>query len=150
MSEPGIFDWIFFLTLMLWLGWWYFIQAVYYFRRLRSRRWPTEEAIIQRGAFGGISVGRGPSIPASFLGYAFVVNSVRYAGVFAICGDQAFLHRLNDRLNGQTIKIRYNPSDPNMSFLVDYYDPRFGGKVATQNPERLESAPPFDIQDATR
>jgi hypothetical protein len=147
MSEPGTFDWIFLLAMMFVLGWWYFVQAVYFVRRLRSRRWPTADATIQKGALGGVSVGRGASVPASFMGYAFVVNNVRYAGLFAVCGDQPFLHRLSQSICGQTIQIRYNPSDPNMSFLVDYYDPRFGGKVATQNPERLESAPPFDIQD---
>jgi hypothetical protein len=150
MSEPGTFDWIFLLAMMFVLGWWYFVQAVYFVRRLRSRRWPTADATIQKGALGGVSVGRGASVPASFMGYAFVVNNVRYAGLFAVCGDQAFLHRLNNRLNGQTIQIRYNHSDPNMSFLVDYYDQRFGGQVATQNPERPESAPPFDIQNAIR
>ena len=150
MSEPDTFDWIFLLAMMLVLGWWYLVQAVYFFRRLRSRRWPTADAIIQKGALGGISVGRGASVPASFMGYAFVANNVRYAGLFAICGDQAFLRRLNESINGQTIQIRYNPSDPNMSFLVDYYDPRFGGKVAIQNPERLDDAPPFDIQNAIR
>jgi hypothetical protein len=39
---------------------------------------------------------------------------------------------------------------PNISFLVDYKDFRFNGLKATQSPQFLNQAPPFDLQDAIR
>lgn len=84
------------------------------------------------------------------MGYAYVVQGVRYAGFFALYGDENQVSKLNDTLPGGTVLIRYNPSDPNSSFLVDYYDSRFAGLPATQNPDWLNQSPAFDLQDASR
>ncbi len=150
MTEPGTFDWLFLLTLMFGLGWLYFVQAHHFVLRHRSRRWPTSAATIQKGAIGRIHSSKCATAPASFMGYAFVVESIRYAGSFALCGEEPLLRKLNESLTGQTIQVRYDPSDPNISFLADCYDPRFGGVVATQNPEWLDDAPPSNIHDAIR
>jgi hypothetical protein len=144
------FKLMFFLALLLILAAWYFIQIRHFVRRSRSKRWPIVDATVQRGCVGKISVGKGGSIPAAFLGYAYLVQGVRYAGLFAICGDDTEVRKLNEGLAGCSIQIRYNPSSPSVSFLVDESDPRFDGLTETQNPDRLGQSPSFDLQDAIR
>ena len=142
-------------TFVLWfllplLGWRLFIQVPYLVRRFRSGGWPTLDATIQKGAVGRIHFGKGASAPASFMGYVYVVQGVRYAGFFALYGDEVCVRKLHDGLAGASLQIRYSPSDPNLSFLVDYSDPRFEGLTATQSPEWLDQAPSFNLQDAIR
>ena len=84
------------------------------------------------------------------MGYAYIVQGVQYAGFFALYDDDSHVRKLSDGLSGDTVQIRYNPSDPNVSFLVDRNDSRFEGLAATQNPEWLEQSPAFDLQDAVR
>lgn len=87
-------------------------------------------------------------MPVVFIGYSFKVKGVRYAGYFVVFGNEASVHDLNRRLPGTTLQVRYDPSDPNTSFLANYSDARFGGFVASQNPRFLAKAPPFDLGDA--
>jgi hypothetical protein len=75
---------------------------------------------------------------------------VRYAGFFALCGDDDLVRKLHDRLAGGAIQIRYDPTAPSVSFLVNECDSRFDGLRASQDPEWLEQSPPFDLQDAIR
>jgi hypothetical protein len=150
MSQNDTFDWVSLLLMFSVLGWWCIFQIRYLLRRYRSRRWPTANAIVQKGAMGGISFGKGASAPASFLGYAYTVDSMRYAGFFAVYGDEVRVRKLHDGLVGATLQIRYDASDPSVSFLLDYDDPRFDGLTATQNPEWLDQSPAFDLQDAIR
>jgi hypothetical protein len=123
------FEWIYLLALLSLLGWTCFVQIRNLLRRHRSKNWPTIDATVQTGALGGIFFGKGASAAATFVGYAFD------------------LHR---RLAGSVIPIRYDPSDPNISFLVESADPRFGGLAVAQNPEYLSQSPAFDLQDALR
>lgn len=150
MSEPGIFDWIIQGALLLALGCWSFVQLRYLIRRHRSQSWPVVDATIQKGAVGRISFGRGGSAPASFMGYAYQVEGLRYAGVFAMYGDETRMLKLHRSLGGSTLQVRYNPADPNISCLADDCDPRFEQLAVTQNPEWLDQAPTFDLQDAIR
>jgi hypothetical protein len=144
------FELIFFLALLLILGAWYFVQIRHFVLRFRSKRWPIVNATVQRGCVGKISVGKGGSIPAAFLGYAYLVQGVRYVGLFAVCGDDPKVRKLNEGLPGCTIQVRYDPSSPDRSFLVNESDPRFEELTASQNPDRLEQSPSFDLQDAIR
>jgi hypothetical protein len=132
------------------LGWYGFVQIRYLLRRYRRNRWPSAEATIQQGAIGKIYFGKGATAPASFLGYAYNVQGVRYGGYFALYGGEAIVQKLHKGLAGASIQIRYNPSDPNTSFLLNYSDFRFEGLKATQSPEWLNQAPAFDLQDAIR
>jgi hypothetical protein len=116
------------------VGWWSVVQIRYLLKRSRSNRWPTVDATIQRGAIGNISFGRGGSAPASFMGYAYIVQGARYAGYFAVYGEE----------------VRYEPSNPDNSCLANSQNSLFGGLTATQNPEWLDQSPPFDLQDALR
>jgi hypothetical protein len=150
MNQPDAFDSVFWILLLSLAGWWSFILIRYLVRRFRSRRWPTVDATVQKGAVGRISFGRGASAPASFMGYAYVVQGVRYAGFFALYGDEVCVRKLHDGLGGASLQIRYSPSDPNLSFLVHYSNSRFEGLTATQSPEWLDQAPSFDLQDAIR
>jgi hypothetical protein len=84
------------------------------------------------------------------MGYPFKVDGARYAGVFAIYGDETRTLRLNQGLNGSPVKIRYSPADPNISCLVSDGDSRFEQLAVTQNPDWVNQAPAFDLQDAIR
>jgi hypothetical protein len=150
MSRHYTFEWASLLFLSLALGWWYFVQIRFLLRRFRSKRWPTIDATLQMGAVGRISFGRGASSPAIFMGYASIVQGVRYAGLIALYGADSQVRKLHDGLTGGPIQIRYNPSDPNVSYLVDYKDSRFDALAATQNPEWLDQSRAFDLLDAVR
>jgi len=149
MSRNETFEWASLLILLCLLGWWYFIQIRFRVRRHRSKRWPTVDAALQKGAVGRISSGRA-SCPATFIGYAYLVKGVRYAGFFALYGDESHVSEMGGLLAGGSIQIRYDPSDPGVSYLADYNDRRFGGLTATQNPEWLDQSPAFDLQDVIR
>ena len=138
------------LILSLFLLAWFFFLIRYLVRRHRSRLWPLMEATIQKGATGAVSAGRGATAHAAFIGYAYIVGGVRYANYFVLIGDSEHVQRLQDNLAGSNLKIRYNPADPNISFLEDYYDPCFEGLTARQSPEWMNQAPAFDLQDAIR
>jgi hypothetical protein len=150
MSRNYTFEWTSLLILFLVLGWWYFVQIRFVLRRHRSKRWPTVDATLQKGAVGRISFGKGASAPATFVGYAYIVQGVRYAGFFALYGDGSQVHKLQESLTGALVQIRYDPSDPNVSYLADHKDSRFDGLAVTQNPEWLDQSPAFDLQDAVR
>jgi hypothetical protein len=83
---------------------------------------------------------KGASAPASFMGYAYVIQGKQYAGFFALYGDEVHVQDVQDSLPGTPLPIRYNPSDPNISCLLDFNDMRFAGLTATQNPEWLDQA----------
>jgi len=150
MSRNYTLEWTLLLVSLVAIGWWYVVQIRFLLRRYRSKLWPVIDATLQKGAVGRISFGRGASCPATFMGYAYSVQGVRYAGFVALYGDDDRINELHDHLTGAAIQIRYNPSDPNISYLVDYNGARFEGLVATQNPEWLDQSPACDLQDAIR
>ena len=147
-----VLDWVVRLLLLSILIWWWLAQGRHAWQRLSSRRWPTATATIQKGSIGPISFGRGVTVSAAFLGYGFVVEGSRRAGIFAIYGTQDvdILQRLEDRLAGASVDIRYDPSDLGVSYLSDLHDPLFEGLTVTQNPEWLSQAPEFHIGDVIR
>jgi hypothetical protein len=149
MSRHGTFDWISLSVLLLLMCWWYFVQLRFLLQRSRSKSWPSVEAKLQKGAVGRISFGKGASAPAAFVGYAYSVDGVRYAGFFALYGDDK-VGRLNDALAGGSVQVHYKPTDPNVSYLMNRDDSRFEGLSATQNPEWLEQSQAFDLQNAIR
>jgi hypothetical protein len=110
------------LILFFIIGWWYLVQIRYFLQRLRSKSWPAVDAILQKGCLAKISFGEGASAPATFFGYAYIVHGVRYAGFFALYGSDIQVRKLQNVLVDCPIQIRYNPSDPNVSFLVEYRD----------------------------
>ena len=150
MTRDSTFGWITLLTLLSVLVWWYVVQLRYFLRRYRSKGWPILTATLQKGAVGRIPRGKGASVPAAFMGYAYIVQGVRYAGFFALYGEDRKVHRVHDGLPGAEIQVRYRPSDPNVSLLMNYTDPRFDGLAATQNPDMLSASPAFDLQDSVR
>jgi|SRR5580704_1774010 hypothetical protein len=150
MSQKDSFDWVYILLMFSVVGWWSVVQIRYLLKRSRSNRWPTVDATIQRGAIGNISFGRGGSAPASFMGYAYIVQGARYAGYFAVYGEEVRVRKLHEGLAGRTIEVRYEPSNPDNSCLANSQNSLFGGLTATQNPEWLDQSPAFDLQDALR
>jgi hypothetical protein len=149
-SHDSTFGLVIFLILLTVLASWYSRQLRYFLRLHRAKRWPVVAATLQKGAIGRVPVGKGASVPAAFLGYAYIVQGVRCAGFCALYGDDAKVRRLHDDLPGEEIQVRCDPSDPNVSFLKDYDDPRFDGLRATQNPDWLSRCPEFNLQDAVR
>ena len=89
-------------------------------------------------------------VPARFVGYAFKVQEQRFGGYFVLIGKESALEELPKNLQGCSLQVRYDPSDPTTSLLVDYKDARFGGLLASQDPDWLDQAPAFDLQDALR
>ena len=65
---------------------------------------------------------------------------MRYVGTFVVVTNEDTANKLQDRLDGSVVNVRYNPRDPSVSFIVDRYDLQFGGSVATQNPVWLDKA----------
>ena len=108
------------------------------------------DAMVQKGALYDIPVGKGVTLSAAFMGYAYTVCGSRYAGLFAVCGDDQRVRELYEILPSHKIRIRCNPANPNVSFLADNGDALFGGLRATQNPDRLSYCPSFDLQDTLR
>jgi hypothetical protein len=145
-----VFELIFSLALVAILAWWYSLHIRYFLLRLRAKGWPTAAATLQRGAMGRIPVGEGGWIPAAFLGYSFLVVGMRYAGFFVLLGSEDAAGAMLRNLPGQVIHVHYKPSDPNVSLLLQFDDPRFSGVKATQNPDSLSNCPSFDLQDAMR
>jgi len=80
------------------------------------------------------SVGKGAR--AAFFTYDFNVQEVAYTGRFALTYltsvDQG--RKLLSELADLPISIRYNPKQPQTSFLANLCDVRFDGATGTQNP----------------
>jgi hypothetical protein len=146
-GSNGWFQVIMFSALLVWI---LSIQIPYLLKYLRRKNWPSGNATIQKGAMGRISRGRGGFIPACFIGYTFKVQGERYAAYFVLVGNEEALEKVNKGLSGGSLQIRYDPSDPNISLLVDYDDFRFAGLRASQDPDWLRQAPAFNLQDVIR
>jgi hypothetical protein len=105
-------------------------QIRFYLRRFLSQRWPTASATIRKGFIGTVSRGAG----AGFYEYVFAIKGEEYLGKFIILDSWEHAEKLQEKLDGLPISIRFCPTNPAVSLLVDLYDPRFDGKLATQNP----------------
>jgi hypothetical protein len=122
----------------------------YFWQWSQRKRYPIANANIQKGAVGTVSFGKGGSFPAAYMGYAFVVEGIRYAGLFVLYGGESAVQQTYEGLDGEHIDIYYKPSDPNISFLADSKDSRFRGLAVTQDPGVVNQGPSFDLQDAMR
>jgi hypothetical protein len=147
VGTGGWFPAIIYSALLVWI---LSIEIPYLLKYLRRKNWPSANATIQKGAIGRISRRRGAFIPACFIGYTFKVQEERYAGYFVLVGNEEALEKLNKNLSGGSLQIRYDPSDPNVSLLLDYHDFLFAGLTASQDPAWLSQAPSFDLQDLIR
>ena len=67
-----------------------------------------------------------------------------------VVGEESALEKLAKDLRGGSLQIRHDPSDPTISLLADYTDSRFGGLQVSQNPDWLNQASTFDLQDVLR
>jgi hypothetical protein len=125
-------------------------QIQYMVRQFRSVRWPVIDATIQKGPTGFVPIGGGQGTPACFVGYAFQVNGSTFVGLFGLYGWNDDVERVSKNFSGGSIRVRYDPTNPAVSYLNDLNDPRFGRLTPTQNPQHLERAPSFDLQDILR
>jgi hypothetical protein len=97
---------------------------------LFSRSWPTKTATIRRGYIGTVARAGG----AGLYEYTFTVKGVPYSGKFIIIDNWEHAEKLQEKLDGLAISVKYCPRNPALSLLLDLYDARFDGKSATQNP----------------
>jgi hypothetical protein len=84
------------------------------------------------------------------VGYAFRVNDSTYTGLFALYGSTNDVELVNKSSLSGSIRVRYNPANPSISYVNDLNDARFGHLTPTQNPQHLAQAPSFDLQDIMR
>lgn len=145
-TSGGWFQVVLFSAVLIW---YLSVQIPYLLKYLRRKNWPSADATIQRGAMGRVRQGKS-TIPACFIGYAFKVEGVRYGAYFVLVGKEDILQKVSKDLAGSSVQVRYDPSNPNTSLLVDYKDFRFAGLSASQDPDWLNQAPAFDLQDAIR
>ena len=148
MHSLDSFGLIFFLVLLAVMAWWHGTQIRHYVKRVASRRWPSASAVIQKGGVRPLAGSKGVRVYGSFFGYAYTVKGTRYAAIFALLCGEEHAKQLQNTVNAD-ITIRYNPADPNVSFLADPFDQRFGGLAATQNPEWLNQAGESDATSFT-
>jgi hypothetical protein len=131
------------------LIWYLSVHIPYLLKYWRRKNWPSADAMIQKGTMGSVAQGRS-AVPACFIGYAFKVEGLRYGAYFVLVGKADFLEKVNKELTGASLQVRYDPSNPTSSLLIDYKDFRFAGLRASQDPDWLNQAPAFDLQDAIR
>jgi glyoxylase-like metal-dependent hydrolase (beta-lactamase superfamily II) len=137
MQPPNTIGWIFFAILFGLMVWWYGIQVRHFFRLHASKHWPVANGDIQNAGVRRVAGPKASFAYGSDFSYSYTISGDNHLGFFAvICGKER-AQELQDTLKG-SIDIRYNPKDPKFSYLVDLYDPRFGGIAATQNPEWLK------------
>jgi len=148
----GASSWIWRIIVLPFLAWVLFTQIRFMVRQYRSVGWPVIDATIQKGPTGFVPIGsgRGQGTPAYFVGYAFRVNDSTYTGLFALYGSRDDVERVRKSFSDGSIRVRYNPANPSISYLNELNDPRFGRLARTQNPQHLAKAPSFDLQDIMR
>jgi hypothetical protein len=131
MRNGELFYVIFFVVFFLMIGWLGAFQIRYFLKRFRSSSWPSKDATIEKQFVGKI---QGAGGRASFFEYRFNVEGQEYLGRFLIIDNEEHAQILQDKLTGLPIPIRYDPDDPKTSFIANYFDPRFEGRAAIQNP----------------
>jgi hypothetical protein len=117
-----------------------------------GNRLPVDGGLLPTPSFKELGSGlpgpEGAWIPASFFGYRFVAGGITRAGMFAVPMNEEDSNTLQKRWSGDKIRVRYDPADPDTSFLVDLCDARFVGRKAIQGSGVLECPPEFHIADA--
>jgi hypothetical protein len=114
------------------------LNLYHFVRTMHANDWPGATATVTRDF-----VGQTRSGPVSFFQYRFTVEGKSFSGRFVVDpaprrGWQWFAttnaEALLEKLDGLPVQIKYKPSNPKISLLADYYDPRFDGGLASQNP----------------
>jgi hypothetical protein len=141
MSYKEMSEWVFLLLLLSVLAWVCVKQLRYSLMLFSSRRWPAIDATVCMGSVGRVSGLKGSYAFGSFFGYGFEIQGIRYVGSFVLIGNEEHAQALQKNLAGLVMKVRYNPTDPNVSVIVDPYDSRFEGLAGRQNPDWLGQAP---------
>jgi hypothetical protein len=121
----GASSWIWWLILSF-LAWLLLTQIRQMGRQYRSAGWPVIDATIQKGPTGFVPIGRGEGTPACFVGYAFRLNGSTYTGLFALYGNRDDVERVRKNFSSGSIRVRYNPANPSVSYLNELNDSRFG------------------------
>jgi len=93
---------------------------------VQKRRLAVIDATIQKGPTGFVPIGRGEGTPACFVGYAFRLNGSTYTGLFALYGNRDDVERVRKNFSSGSIRVRYNPANPSVSYLNELNDSRFG------------------------
>jgi hypothetical protein len=123
----------------------------YLFRKRASENWPKTEATIESATAGRRRLGsplQGLLIHRAWFTYIYSVSSIQYMGFFVIItGNKKSGEELQQALAGKRVVIRYDPSNPGVSFLSDtrlmgkpvHQDPRWTYYTVTGNQPRLSS-----------
>src|SRR5260370_17849382 len=144
----GASSWLWWLILPF-LAWLLLTKIRYMVPQYRSVGWPVIDGTKEIGTTGFVPIGSGygKGTPAYFVGYAFRANDSTYTGLFALYGSRDDVERVRKNFSNGSIRVRYNPSNPSISYLNELKDPRFGRLMPTQNPQHLTKAPSFDLRD---
>ena len=109
----------------------------YHLRKRGSKEWPVLTATVQKseGPFQGpfLSI-FARKVPKSLFGYSYTVGGVRYIGFFAVARDSGLAaeSELQQKLDGMSVSVRYDPEHPGRSFVVDS---EVSGKDIHQSPD---------------
>jgi hypothetical protein len=113
----------------------------HYCLKCQSVAWPVTQATIEKGEanfngpFLSLLTGR---VPKSLFGYSYKVEGVRYIGFFAIARNIGVAlgegWDMEQKLNGKSLTVRYDPRHPQRSFVVDR---EVLGKEVQQGPDWL-------------
>ncbi len=134
-------DWSYWLVHFGIIAFVVFTVGGYYFRKNRSKNWPSIDAVILSCAPGHIQPQRGVNTDALFVDYGFEFNGNRYGGVFVLYGANVAMNSASHSLVGVHIAVRYDPANPNISLLANPADTNFFGLTSSQFPMWLQSAP---------
>jgi hypothetical protein len=114
------------------------VNLRHFIRTMFTNDWPRATATISRDF-----IGQGRVAPVSFFRYRFTVDGKDFSGRFVVdlaskgapwLNTTKYTEALMQKLDGLPVQIKYKPSNPKISLLADYYDPRFDGGLASQNP----------------
>ena len=116
----------------------------YYYIKRHSETWPVTQAAIQKceakstGPFFSLWARK---IPKSLLGYSYHVQGISYIGFFAVArdtyGSLGEAREIQEKLDGKSLTVRYDPARPQRSFVVDR---EVLGREVHQGPEWLPSS----------
>ena len=131
----------FFLVMTLILG---VRNYRYHYIKRHSETWPVTQAIIQKcqakaiGPFFSLWMQK---IPKSLFGYSYNVQGISYIGFFAVArdtyGSLGEAQEIQERLDGKSLAVRYDPVHPQKSFVVDR---EVLGRDVHQGPEWLPAS----------
>jgi hypothetical protein len=93
----------------------------FWIRKWESRNWPIVAGVIEKEEvnYNDRSAYR-PSMYRLLFGYSYIVDGVRFAGLFILMvGSEAIATDFQHKLNATSVSVRYNPKQPETSFMVE-------------------------------